>query len=141
MNSRYFCSFLNMKWWLFWFALVVVCLREGHPEPKDNNGEEVHAEVTDVPVFNNLLLVTRTSADPTSHPSNNSVSLSVRFEKLMSPCGKDGRLVRASAWDGVMVVAVVAVSLAEARLLSATFTGFQLLSSDEDGVKSKRLSQ
>lgn len=124
---------------MFCLALGIACLREACAGPKDSNDEEVSAEVTEVSVFSDLLLATQPPVDVPWDPLNNTASLSGRFEQLMNSCVREVSRMRAAAWDGVKVVAVVAVSLAEARLLCSTFTGFELLVSWGD-AKGMRLS-
>lgn len=141
-----------MKGLILSLALVVVCMMEGRAEvearmkveAEDDIGEEVRAVVADMPVSDGFLLAERLSPDaPTDAPiaaTNTTLSQHEKFEQLMNPCHREPMLMRATAWDLVLVVAVVAVSLAEARLLCVAFTGLQIQDGGKGDVKSVRLT-
>lgn len=121
--------------------LLVVCLTEALVEEESNIGEQMAAVIMDMPVSGGSLSIVRPPVEALNDPPSNITSLNDRFEQLMTSCGKESWLMRATAWDLVMVVAVVAVSLAEARLLCSIFVGpSQLHAADGGSVKAVRLT-
>lgn len=90
-----------MKPSFFCLALGMACLREAPAVPDDCNDEEVSAEVTEIPVFNEIQLAVQPPADIPSDAVNNTPSLSGRFQFLMNSCVREASLMRAAGWDAV----------------------------------------
>ena len=109
-----------MTCFVVFLVLLLLCPREMKAEPGYDLNEEVKAVVVDVPGTGNLFLHT----DPGEDTSNR--SLNYKFEQLMNVCVQEVEMMPTFSWDVVMMVAVVAVSLAEARLLSVTIVKLQL---------------